>query len=514
MKIIVIFFCLALLVSTLGCTTTTENDSGQEQKEILKANEKESSSNVVQNSNEYDGDTITINGQVILSSNLENYIVDGTTGIILEGKTPFNEGFYKLTGVYDAEKNTLIIENSVKLEGNPTSIDEAFKLPDPFIIVEVQGLAASPPAFVENKLNSYIDILGFPLEKIHTYVIYNKDGLYLIVNPHESPQLNFSEAAVVGTLIKTPPDKLNLGEDFVPADFKGIIIANEITQVNPISATVQEINQNPENYAFKRVIIDGIYTTGSAKLGYGKEAVREDLRIHLGAGLMADEFLPEDKSKLIVSIDPVYTDWQIRKGKVTGTVIYPTKEIMQYFAQKGMSEVKEPKPVLMVESISEDLVSVKIEELTTDLIHNHGQKYDGKVVSVAGYAFGANVPVKEVAEKVARTHNEGLGTVVKIIPVDVNVQGTAIADGPTPLNQLPLAGLNSELIEKTQLIVGHYNFKVVVTVIDNVPMLFLVSKEKQPSTIPTTISIEIPIEIPIELPTEIPIYIPPIPKFH
>ena len=224
---------------------------------------------------------------------------------------------------------------------------------------------------------------------------------------------------------------------------------------------------------------------------------------------MADEFLPDDKSKLIVSIDPVYIDWQIRKGRIIGTVIYPTKEIMQYFAQKGMSEVKEVKPVLMVESISEDLESVKIGELITNF-----KKYDGKVVNITGYALGANVPVKEVAEKVSRAYNQGLGEVVKMIPADVNVQGTVIADSPTPIiGQLPLTGLNSELIEKTQLITGKYNFKVVVTVIDDKPMLFLVHKEKLPFTVPTAIPTQIPTVISTAIPTlpSLPTSIPTLP---
>ncbi|MFA4957565.1 MAG: PEGA domain-containing protein [Candidatus Methanoperedens sp.] len=455
---------------------------------VLTSTEQESASYIAQHSSDYDGKTITVDGQVIISPNPGNYIIDGGSGIKIEGLSGIGDGFYKMTGIYNAEKNTLAVQNSQKLEGNLASVEEGIKLPNPFVAVKVQGLAASPPAFVENKLNSYIAVPGSPIEEIHTYVIYNKEGLYLIVNPHKSPQLNFSEATVTGTLIKTPPDKLQLGKDFLPADFKGIIIANEIMQVNPIPATVKEINQNPENYAFRRVIIGGIYVTGSSKLGYGKETVKEDLRIHLGAGLMGDEFLPEDNNKLIMSIDPVNTDWQIRKGKVTGTVIYPTKEIVKYFAQKGIDEVKELKPVLIVESISEDLVSVSIEDLITDLTKNSGQKYNGKVVNITGYALGANVPVKEVAEKVARAFNPGLGEVVKMIPADVNVQGTAIADSPTPImGQLPLAGLNSELIEKTQLIAGKYNFKVVVTMIDNKPMLFLVNKEELPFTFPTAI---------------------------
>ncbi|OGH04302.1 MAG: hypothetical protein A2W22_02430 [Candidatus Levybacteria bacterium RBG_16_35_11] len=510
--ILILLLSVALLIS--GCVNQpSENAPNQNQNNVLTSNEQESATNIAQHPDDYNGKTVTVNGQVILSSNQGNYVVDGTTGIKLEGNPPgLNEGFFKLTGIYDAEKNTLTIQNSQKLEGSPASVDDALKLPNPFVAVKVQGLAASPPAFVDNKINSYINIPGSPIEEIHTYVIYNKDGLYLVVNPHKSPQLNFSEATVIGTLIKTPPDKLKLGKDFIPAEFKGIIIANEIIQVNPIPATIQQINQNPENYAFKRVSIDGIYATGSTKLGYGKETVNEDLRIHLGAGLMGDEFLPDDTTKLIMSIDPVNTDWQIRKGKVTGTVIYPTKEIIQYFAQKGMSDVKEMKPVLMVESISEDLVSVKIEDLITDMLQNNGQKYNGKVVNITGYSLGANVPVKEVAEKVPRAANPGLGVVVKMIPADVNVQGTAIADSPTPImGQLPLAGLNSELIDKTQLIAGKYNFKVVVTMIDNKPMLFLVHKEKLPFTMPTSIPTVVPTVIPTSTPT-IPLPTPTLPQ--
>ena len=327
--ILILLLSVALLIS--GCVNQpSENASNQKQNNVLTSNEQESTTYIAQHPNDYNGKTVTVYGQVILSSNPGNYVVDGTTGIKLEGNPlGLNEGFYKLTGIYDAEKNSLAIQNSQKLEGSHASVDDVLKLPNPFVAVKVQGLSVSPPAFVDTKINSYIDIPGSPIEEIHTYVIYNKEGQFLIVNPHKSLQLNFSEATVIGTLIKTPPDKLELGKDFVPTDFKGIIIANEITQVNPIPATVQEINQNPENYAFKRVVINGIYATGSSKLGYGKDTVKEELRIHLGAGLMGDEFLPDDTNKLIVSIDPVNTDWQIREGKVTGTVIYPTKEIMQ-----------------------------------------------------------------------------------------------------------------------------------------------------------------------------------------
>ena len=121
------------------------------------------------------------------------------------------------------------------------------------------------------------------------------------------------------------------------------------------------------------------------------------------------------------------------------------------------------------------------------MLENNGKNYKGKVVNVTGYALGANVPVKEVAEKIARAFNPAFGEVVKMIPADVNVQGIGVADSPTPKSQLSLAGLNSELIEGTQYIAGKYDFKVVATVIDNKPMLFLVQKEKLPFIIPTAI---------------------------
>ena len=355
---------------------------------------------------------------------------------------------------------------------NPFSNDCEYPTGTSIVNVKVQGLAASPPANIS----------------IPAFVIYNNDGndgFYLIISPDKTPPHNFAEAVVVGTLTKIPD--LDLGEDFIPADFKGIIYANEITQSNPLSTSVQNINQHPEQYAFKRVTIDGIYSTGSSKLGYKKENANYDPRIHLGVGLLGDEFLPEDETKLIVAIDPVNTDWQIRRGRVTGTVLYPTDTIMRYFAQKRY-DPNDIKPLLMVEDISEEVVPVSINELYTDLISYQGHRYDGKVVKVIGYALGVNVPVKEVVEKI--TENQGLGAIVKIIPADVNVQGIAIADSPQPKEQLPLAGLNSELIEGTQWIIGKYEFKVVVTRIDNKPMLFLIKKTELPfdywMNIPTT----------------------------
>ena len=425
--------------------------------------------------NDYDEKTVTIIGQVITSST-SKIIYDGNSGLYLEGAgEEIQNGYYQISGIYHAKTDSITIQSIRPQDIVPQSVDNVKQSGKTFNVVKVQGLAASPPANAP----------------ISSFVVYNnddKDGFYLIISPNKALSHNFAEVTVIGTLIKQPD--LPLGNDFVPADFNGIIYANDITYTTALPATVQNIIQHPENYAFKRVIINGIYSTGSSKLGYKKENANYDPRIHFGVGVLSDEFLPEDKTKTIVAIDPVNTDWQIRKGKVTGTVLYPTKSILKYFAQKGINQVHDFKPVLVVEDISEEVEPVSIDDLYTDLIYLQGQNYDGKVVKVTGYALGANVPVKEVIERL--TDNQGLGMAVKMIPADVNVQGTMIADNPQPLRQLPLAGLNSELIEGTQMIMGKYEFKVVVTIIDNKPLLFLINKKELPSDYLTVIPTSIP----------------------
>ncbi|NIA12309.1 MAG: PEGA domain-containing protein [Nitrospiraceae bacterium] len=102
------------------------------------------------------------------------------------------------------------------------------------------------------------------------------------------------------------------------------------------------------------------------------------------------------------------------------------------------------------------------------------------MVKITGYALGENVPVKEILKQVDQN--------MKYIPVDVNILGVGIADGLNIGSQITLAGLNSELISETEMIMGRYEFEVAVTIqnvnAQNVLMLFLIEKKELPFEMP------------------------------
>jgi len=420
-------------------------------------------------SKENDGKLVSIKGQIITTADKETYLIDGYSQVKIEGsQLTLDDDFYEINGIYNANSNSITFQNGNKLSVNPYSIDDAKSIPDSFAVVEVQGLLAPPPACLDPS-------------NIHQYILYNNEGLYLILSQLPDTKSKFSEVSIIGTLFKGSIIELNLPNDISSINFRGVIFANEISYTPPITTTVKEINSNPEKFYFKRVLIDGIYSVASGKLGYKVKIFLCDPRIHLGLGIMGDEFLPDDKTKMIVAIDPVNIDWQIRKGKITGTVLKPTREILLYFAQKELSQLEEEKPILLVEDSVDNVLPISIEDLINDLTENNGGTYDGKVVKLTGYAIGCNVPVKEIAEKITESSDQGLGLIVKHIPVDVNIRGTAIADKLKPKSQIVLAGLNSELIGGTECELGKFDFKVVITKIDNNPYLFLINKSKLPS---------------------------------
>jgi len=173
---------------------------------------------------------------------------------------------------------------------------------------------------------------------------------------------------------------------------------------------------------------------------------------------------------------------------VTGTVIYPTEEILKYLdysAPLSKSEVIERlKPVLIVDTLVDDEVQVaNISELNP--IVGEPSQYWGKVVEFEGYALGINYPLKKLVQAVTGQD----------IPVNVNLLAVGIADDPAVGSQLAIIGLNNDLIdEQGEVIKGKFKFRVAVThmpeeLVSGVPYadtaLFLLTKEELPIEIPT-----------------------------
>jgi hypothetical protein len=429
-----------------------------------------STSEITSDPSTYNGKEVELSGQTFLAGNSAKLLVDSKSGINLVGNTAnIQKGFYRLKGLYDAVTNTLNVAEAVKQEVNYTTIEAGAEAGISLTAVAVQGLVATPPKEVANMLSSYLSIPNLPKDvHIYPYVVYGKDGFYLALSDTlidlpakftflyqgKDYSFTFSAGELKGTLVKTPLEQIDFGLGWMPGEFGGVIITDTIAPLKPEEATVREINASPGNFIFKRVSINGSYIVTTATVDYS------DIKAPMGQGILADEFsdfFKEDTKARLETIDPNTRVWQLRRGEVVGTVIFPTDQILKYFdysAPLSQAEVKGMlKPALIVDTLVDDVEEVAdISELNPVL--GNPSRYWGKVVEFDGYALGINYPLKEAAKAVLNTE----------VPVNVNLLAIGIADKPTIGSQLAIIGFNNELIgEQGEGIKGKYRFKVAVT---------------------------------------------------
>lgn len=212
-----------------------------------------------------------------------------------------------------------------------------------------------------------------------------------------------------------------------------------------------------------------------------------DIKAPIGQGILADDFtdfFEEDTNSRLETIDPNTRVWQLRRGEIIGTVIYPTDQILKYLDYSpplSSSEITQRlKPTLIVDTIVEEVVQVADISELNPILGNPSQ-YWGKVIEFDGYALGINYPLKQVAKAIANTD----------IPVNVNLLAVGIADNPAIGSQLAIIGLNNDLLgEQGEVIQGRYRFRVAVIripgqLVIGVPgtdtSFFLLSKEELPS---------------------------------
>ncbi len=489
---------------TLPPTPEEEVGPGEEvtgEEQVTPKDEVVSPSKVTTDRSTYDGKTVKLSGQTYLTASPPRLLVDGKSGVNIIGNTAaLQKGFYSLTGVYDADTNTLNVTEFDEEEVKHLTIEAAKRLDIGLVRVSLIGLIATTPKEVANTLTSYISIPHFPENiPIYPYVVYARDGFYLVLSdtlvslPAEFKFLyegkdysfTFSAGAVSGILVKTPLEGINFGPKWEPDEFGGVIIANSITSFTPLNTTVEQINAEPDKYAFHRVLVTASYLVTTATLDYS------DIKAPMGQGVLAEtftDFFGQDSKKRLETIDPERKVWQLRECQMAGTVIYPTEEILKYLdysAPLSKSEVIERlKPVLIVDTIVDEEVQVaNISELNP--IVGEPSQYWGKVVEFEGYALGINYPLKKLVQAVTGQD----------IPVNVNVLAVGIADDPTVGSQLAIIGLNNDLIdEQGEVIKGKFKFRVAVThmpeeLVSGVPYadtaLFLLTKEELPIEIPT-----------------------------
>jgi uncharacterized repeat protein (TIGR02543 family) len=463
------------------------------------------SSDTTDNPSEYDDQIIEVSGQTYLSGSPPKLLVDGKSGINIVGDTGnLGKGFYSLTGEYDADSNTLDVTSAIKKDVEYLTSEAGKALGIDLAPVSVHGLIATTPKEIADALTSYLSIPNFPEDiPIYPYVVYSKAGLYLALSDTlvhlpadislfydgKDYSFTFSAGELKGTLVQTPLDDIDLGTEWQPDEFKGIIIVESIRASDPVSTTVRQISDDPASFAFQRVSIGGTYLVATGTIDYS------DIKMPFGAGILSDnpeELFFKEEGPRLETLDPERKVWQLRQGQVIGTVLYPTEEILKYLdysAPLSGQEVRERiKPALLVDTLVEDVAEVAEISDINPVSGNPGEYWD-KIAKFDGYALGVNIPLKEVVKAIAQTD----------IPVNVNLLAIGIADSPTIGSQLAIIGLNNELIDGGETILGRFDFKVAITEMPINPVgidsadtaFFLLTKE------------ELPIEIPVDVPEDV-----------
>ena len=458
------------------------------------------SSDITSEPSTYDGKEVEMLGQTYLSGSPPKLLIDGKNGINLAGNiATLKKGFYRLKGLYDSDTNTLNVTQFDERQAEYLAIEAGKGLDIDLKQVSVIGLIATTPKEVASMLTSYISIPHFPKDMpIYPYVVYTKGGFYLALSdtpvhlPSEFTFLyegkdysfTFSAGEVKGILVKTPLKEINFGPKWED-EFGGVIIANSISSFAPLNTTVEQINAEPDKYAFQRVSVTASYLVTTATLDYS------DIKAPMGQGVLAEtftDFFGENSKKRLETIDPERKVWQLRECQMIGTVIYPTEEILKYLdysAPLSKSEVIERlKPVLIVDTLVDDEVEiVNISELNPTV--GDPSRYWGKVVQFEGYALGINYPLKTLVKTVT----------ARDVPLNVNLLAVGIADSWLIGSQIAIIGLNNDLIgEQGEIIKGKYKFRVAVAhmpeeLVSGVPgadtAFFLLSKEELPVEMPT-----------------------------
>lgn len=429
----------------------------------------------------YDGKEIEVIGQAYLAGGQSKLLVDGISGINLSGSLgTLQNGYYRMKGVYSSLTNTLNVSQFIGEQVTAGAIQVAQALGLKLAPVSVTGLVATVPQEVSDKINSYISIPSITgVLTIYPYVIFTQDALYLALfsSPIQMPTkftfgniaITLSAGELIGTLVKTPLQNISFGSNWLPGEFGGVILANSVAPLNPISATVQDINSNPSNYIFKRVSInDASYVVATAAIT--PFSLNSQMNIPIGLGLMFDKFpdlFQDGPDKVInsslLTLNPESTTCQLRRGQVTGTLIGPTPAISKFFLNKlpGGGPGFLNKPALIVDDTpTGQIISTTIDQLNP--FNGNPSQYWGKVVQFEGYAAEFPVSIRQALSEVAPfLANSPIDIDLQVICINAN-----LIELPPP--DLIIIGFSNQLSNLPQL--GKYKFTVAVSQMPNSPV--------------------------------------------
>ena len=320
---------------------------------------------------------------------------------------------------------------------SPTSVPPA---PDSQAISKT-GLLATIPDYATLDLKQVGELIeavypGRAPRNIQLLLLLTQqDEAYLVVALDTGITGFISAGTVVGEPFPFPKE-LPPELDFTDR----VIVTDNLTLMEPIKVTPEEVNQNPQRYAFKRVTMDTTYLLSSVRLKDPPPSLD-----HIGFGQATNQLGSSSRDAYLTVIDTENTETQVRVANLTGTVLYPTAgarallDRVYRFAPEDVREALD-RPSLFYETLKDDPAQTL---LIHDLFPRLSQ-YHGEMVSIQGIALGSMVRTEDIQQ-------------LKNMPVHLTLQGLGVVDLS---GAMPLFGISSGNDSGT--VFGNYRFNLSV----------------------------------------------------
>ncbi|MDA1347948.1 MAG: hypothetical protein O3A47_03660 [Chloroflexi bacterium] len=322
--------------------------------------------------------------------------------------------------------------------------------------VSLTGLLATVPEYIAIDLSAAADLVGLAYSKLQALVLLTEDNEpYLVVGLDTNIDRFITAGTVTGR--RVPPLKGLPSElDFASR----VIVTDDIVLMEPLRATPEQINSEPERFAFKRVLMDTTYVFAGARIKDAPKGLE-----HLGFGLATDKLGSGSRDDSLTVVDPYNTETQVRVAQITGTVLSLKAARLLLVQLYGLApdDVREAldRPSVFSENPIPDVPPpLAIEDLIPG--NQKLRKYHGEVVRVKGIALGGMVRTEDIPK-------------VQDLPLQITAKGFGVVD---PTGAMPIFGISSE--DDSGVVFGFYHFDLSVYCPDDTACFaFLIDKEAE-----------------------------------